>query len=174
MFSSRLLVGLLIILIILGLGIWANASIDVDPSNVQVAGAVIGSTDVEFLIANCYLTEEESGRHLVVELEAQNGGDSDVDLDPGEFKLVLVKSENPTVTAGSKSIFKPRRFTSTCEEAVASNSRIPPGSARSISLYYYGGSLPEGDEWNEHYLSLEYYDPFTPIMLSKTLNPEGK
>jgi len=174
LFSSRLLVGLLIIFIILGLGIWVNASIDVDPSNVQVAGAVIGSTDVEFLIANCYLTEEESGRHLVVELEAKNDSGSDVDLDPREFKLVLVKSETPTITAGSKNVYKPRRFTSTCEEAAASNSRIPPGSARSISLYYYGGSLPEGDEWNEHYLSLEYYDPFTPIMLSKTLNPEGK
>jgi hypothetical protein len=169
-----LLVGLLIILIILGLGIWVNASIDADPSNVQVAGAVIGASEVDFVVSDCYMTEEESGRHLVVEFEAQNGGDSDVDLDPGEFKLVLVKSENPTLTAGSKSIFKPRHYTSTCEEAAGSVSRIPPGSARSISLYYYGGNLPEGDEWNEHYLSLEYYDPFTPIMLSKTLNPEGK
>jgi hypothetical protein len=169
-----LLVGLLIILIILGLGIWANASIDVDPSNVQVAGAVIGSTDVEFSVADFYMIEEESGRHLVVELEAKNDSGSDVDLDPNEFKLVLVKSENPTLTDGSKSVLKPRRFTSTCEEAAASVSTIPPGSVRFISLTFYGGTLPQGDEWDDHYLSLEYYDPFTPIMLSKTLNPEGK
>lgn len=174
MFSSRLLVGLLIILVILGFGLWVNATSDIDPSNVQVAGAVIGASEVDFIVGDCYLTEEETGRHLMVVLEAKNGGGSDVDLDPREFKLVLVKSETPTLTAGSKSVFQPRRFTSTCEEAAASLTSIPPGAVRYISLYYYGGPLPQGDEWDEHYLSLEYYDPFTPIMLSKTLNPEGK
>lgn len=174
MFSSRLLVGLLIIFVILGFGLWVNATADVDTGSVQVAGAVISSPDVDLSVANCYLTEEESGRHLVVEFEASNASDSDVELDPREFKLILVESENPTLTAGSKSFLKPRRFTSTCEEAATSLSTIPPGSVRSISLSFYGGTLPQGDEWDDHYLSLEYYDPATPIMLSKTLNPEGK
>lgn len=174
MFSSRLLVGLLIILVILGFGLWFNATRDIDTSSVQVAGAVISSPEVDLSVANCYITEEESGRHLMVELEAKNGSSYDVELDPYEFQLILVRSENPTIAAGPKSVFKPRRFTSTCEEAAASLSRIPPDSVRSFSLCYYGGTLPQGDEWNEHYLSLEYYDPATPIMLSKTLNPEGK
>ena len=173
MFSSRLLVGLLIILVILGLGLWVSASTDINPSSVQVAGAFISSTEIDLIVANCYMTEEESGKHLLVELEAINTGDSQVELNPHEFKLILTKTETPTLTTGSKSTFKPRRVTSTCEEAAASLSSIPPGSVRAISLYYYGGSLPQGDEWNDHYLSLEYYDPATPIMLSKTLNPEG-
>ena len=174
LFSSRLLVGLLIILVILGFGLWVNATSDVDPSSVQVAGAIISSVDMDLSVANCYLTEEESGRHLVVELEAKNDSGSHVEMDLQEFQLILVKSETPTLTSGSKDVYRPRRFTSTCEEAAASLSSIPPGTVRSISLYYYGGNLPQGDEWDDYYLSLEYHDPFTPLMLSKTLNPEGK
>jgi hypothetical protein len=168
-----LLVGLVIILVILGLGMWVNASTDVNPSSVQVAGAVISSTEIDLVVASCYIEEEDSGKLLVVELEAKNTGGSQVDLNPYEFKLILVRSDTPTLPATTKSTFMPMHLTSTCEEAAASFCSIPPDSVRFISLHYYGGTLPQGDEWNDHYLSLEYYDPATPIILSKTLNPEG-
>jgi hypothetical protein len=61
--------------------------------------------------------------------------------------------------------------TSTCEEAPDSVSRIPPNAVRSLTMAFYGETLPRGDEWDDYLLSLEYYDPAASIMLSRLLNP---
>lgn len=174
MFSSRLLVGLLIILVILGLGMWFSSTANVDTASVQVAGALVSSSDVDLSVRDCYIAEGENGRQLVVELEAKNAGGYEVELNPREFQLILVDAENTAMPIGPRNTFRPMRFTSTCEEAAYSISRIPPDSVRFYSLCFWGETLPRGEEWEEHYLSLEYYDPFTPLMLSKALNPEER
>lgn len=169
MFTSRTFVIFLIPLIILGLGLWFVASLDVDSSNVQVAGALIGSSQMELSVNECYLTEADGTRKLVVEMEGRNDGASDVHLNPGKFQLVLSKSENP---ANAQCIvYNPIRYSSACEAAPASASNIPPDAVRSVTLVFWGENLPSGDEWEDHLLSLEYYDPTTSMMVSKLINP---
>jgi hypothetical protein len=159
-------------MIILGFGLWFMATMEIDTADVQVAGALVSSAEVELSIGDCSFVEEESGRHLMVSVDAKNTGSVDVHLKPREFRLILIRSGAPTLVAVQRNIYYPMRFTSSCDEALASISRIPPDCERHISLKFWGGNLPQGDEWDEYYLSLEYYDPATPIMLSRTLNPQ--
>ncbi len=169
MFTSRTFIIFLIPLIILGLGLWFVASLDTDSGNVQVAGALVGSTDVELSVNNCYLTEADGTRKLVVEMEGKNAGSLNVSLNPGKFQLVLGKSENPM--HAKRVVYNPIRYTSVCEDAPASVSSIPPDAIRSVTLVFWGENLPRGDEWEDHLLSLEYYDPSTSLMVSKLINP---
>ena len=169
MFTSRTFIIFLIPIIILGLGLWFMASLDVDSSNVQVAGALVGSAEVELSVNDCYLTEADGMRKLIVEMEGKNAGSSNVSLNPAKFQLVLGESENPV--HAKRIVYNPMRYTSACEEAPASVSSIPPDAVRSVTLVFWGENLPRGDEWEDHLLSLEYYDPTTSLMMSKLINP---
>lgn len=140
-----------------------------DNSSVRVAGALIGTAEVEISVNDCYLTEANGTRKLVVEMEGRNVCTTNVNLNPSKFQLVLSDSENPT--GSRRSVFNPMRYTSVCEDAPASLAAIPPDAVRSVTLVFWGESLPSGDEWEDFLLSLEYYDPTTPLMISKLLNP---
>jgi hypothetical protein len=169
LYTSRTFIIFLIPLIILGLGLWFVASLDVNSGDVQVAGALIRSTEVEMSVNDCYLTETDGTRKLVVEMEGKNTGFSNINLNPGKFQLVLAKSENPVQS--QRIVYNPMRYTSTCEDAPASVSSIPPDAVRSVTLVFWGENLPRGDEWEDHLLSLEYLDPSTSLMVSKLINP---
>lgn len=174
MFSSRLFLGLLIPLIILGFGIWFAASADIDPGSVRVAGALVSAADVELSVKNAYITEGEGVRKLVVELDARNVSGIAVNLNPGKFELVLSKRASSADSTLPRGIFQPMSYSSTCDQAPNSMTVTPPNAVRSLTLRFWGATLPRGDEWKDYYLSLEYYDPATPLMISKPVNPEEK
>ncbi|MBN2028098.1 MAG: hypothetical protein JW854_15220 [Actinobacteria bacterium] len=171
MLTSRTFIIFLIPVAILGLFIWFATTLEVDRSNVQVAGTLVSSIDVEVSVNSSRLTSESGTRKLIVEMDSQNDSSTCVNLNPNKFHLVLVPNENPTGSGAAEQVFIPMRYTSSCEEAPASLSAIPVGAVRSVTLVFYGEALPSGEEWDDYHLSLEYYDPSTPLMLSNLLSP---
>jgi hypothetical protein len=171
LFSSKTLIAFLIPIALLGLLLWFVASIDLDRSDVRVAGALVGPQQMELAVTSSYLTENNGARKLYVEMEGKNTSSITVNLDPSEFQLVLASNENPTSSIGRQSIFNPMRYTSTCDQASASLSSIPPDAVRSITLVFWGENLPRGDEWGDYHLSLEYYDVTSQLMISKLISP---
>lgn len=171
MFTSRTFVAFLIPIAILGLFIWFAATLEIDRSDVQVAGTLVSSVDVEVSVNSSRLVTESGTRKLIVEMDSRNDSSMSVNLNPKNFQLILMPNENPTGAGATERVFIPMRYTSTCEEAPASVSIIPVGAVRSVTLVFYGEALPSGDEWEDYHLSLEYYDPFTPLMLSNLLSP---
>lgn len=174
MFPSRLLIALIIPLVILGLGIWFTASTEINRYSVRVAGALVGQPDVELTIQECYLSEEGAGRVLTVSMEAHNRGDSDVGMDPRSFLLLLTQVEDPLGNRIPPRNFTPMRYQSSCDQAPNSLALIPADARRSYTLAFWANNLPRGEEWNYYYLSLEYYDPSSAILMSKLLNPEER
>jgi hypothetical protein len=174
LFSSRLFVGLLIPLIILGLGIWVVVSIEVDRSDVRVAGALIGAPDVELTVTDCYLLENQAPRKLVVVVDARNQGDTDVSLSPFTFQMVLARKSDPTASLQQESIFQPLSYRSRCDAALNNVSSIPPDALRTYTLTFWGETLPRGDDWDDYYINLEGYDTASSMAFSKPLNPEEK
>lgn len=174
MFASRFFIGLLIPIILIGLLIWFASSLNVNSSDVRVAGAMVSAARVDVSVADSYITEEGRSRKLVVEIDARNVGGANVDISPHDFRLVLAGNENLAWATAPKGVFPPMSYTSTCEAAPGSTELIPPGATRHYSISFWGGSLPRGGEWGDYYLNLEYYDPALPLMLSKPLNPQGK
>jgi hypothetical protein len=171
MFSSRMLIALLIPVIILGFAAWLSATTEVNRSEVRVAGELLGGVDVGLEVRDCAFAEERGTRVLSLAVEARNAGERDVSLNPLLFQLVLAR-EGDTLSASSlKGVYQPMRFASTCPEAPESVSRIPPSATRHITLTFWGGNLPRGDEWDEYLLSLEYYDPSNSTVLSRLVNP---
>lgn len=168
MFTSRTFIIFLIPLAFLGLFIWLAASVDVDRGNVKVAGALVGAVDVDLSVTSSYLAENGGVRKLFVEMEGRNDSGGNVNLNPNEFKLVLAGNDD---LAGRHIIYNPLRYTSTCEQAPASVSSVPPGAVRSITLVFWGENLPRGDEWRDYHLSLEYYDMTSQLIVSKLINP---
>jgi hypothetical protein len=156
-------------IVLIGLLILFVATLDVESSDVRVAGALIGPEEFEMYVNDCYFAEIESTRQLFIEMEGRNFSASEVNLNPGKFQLVLSKSNNPAGTLTM--VYNPMRYTSICEDAPASESMIPPDSVRSVTLVFYGETLPSGDEWDDYLLSLEYYDPSASLMMSKLINP---
>ncbi len=171
MFSSRMLIALLIPAIILGLTAWLASSTDINRSEVKVAGELLGGTEVSFEVKGCSFSEEQGARVLSVALEAHNTEDFEVSIKPLLFQLILLSGDDPLSTTSHRGVYQPLRFTSTCPEAPESVSRIPPHATRSITLAFWGGNLPHGAEWDEHLLSLEYYDPATSVIASKLFSP---
>ncbi|RJP29309.1 MAG: hypothetical protein C4536_11570 [Actinobacteria bacterium] len=171
MFTSRTFIIFLIPVVFLGLLLWFVASIDLDGSDVKVAGALTTPTRVELSVNSSHLTSQNGMRKLVVEMAGRNTSSIDVNLNPGNFQLILAASDNPTGSISTRRVFNPMNYTSKCDEAPASLSRIPVDAVRSVTLVFYGETLPSGDEWDDYLLSLEYYDTATPIMLSTLLNP---
>jgi hypothetical protein len=171
LFSSKTLIAFLIPLALLGLLLWFIASMEVNRSDVRVAGALVGSAQMDFAVTSSYLSESNGARKLYVEMEGRNTSSTTVNLNPNEFQLVLASNENPNGQAARNSIFNPMRYTSTCEQALASVSSIPPDAVRSITLVFWGENLPYGDEWEDYHLSLEYYDSTSQFMISKLINP---
>ncbi|MBC7247589.1 MAG: hypothetical protein H5T73_07410 [Actinobacteria bacterium] len=171
MFSSRMLIALLIPAIILGFAAWLSAATELNRNEVKVAGELLSGVDVGLEVRECALSEEGGTRALSLAVEARNAGAGDVSLNPLLFQLVLVKGDDPLSRASLKGVYQPLRFTSTCPEAPESVSRIPPSSTRYIALTFWGGNLPRGEEWDEYLLSLEYYDPGNSIVLSKLITP---
>ena len=169
MFTSKTFIIFLIPLVIIGLAILYVTSLDTDSGDVRVAGALIGPEEFELYVNDCYLAETDGTRNLVVEMEGRNFSASEVSLNPGKFQLVLSMSENPTGTRTR--VYNLMRYTSVCEDAPASESKIPPDAVRSVTLVFWGENLPRGDEWDDYFLSLEYYDPIGSLMASKLLNP---
>lgn len=175
MFSSRLFVGLIIPLVILGLGIWLFATADVNVGNVRVAGRLVSAPDIEFTVKECYVETGRAGRrNLVVELEADNKSSRYVEIDPYEFQVILVPAEDPLTTSTGNYTYPPLYAASCCKEVPGDMRTIPPGAVRRVTLRYWGENLPRGEDWKLYYLSLEYYDPDTPIILSKVINPEER
>lgn len=170
MFSSRFFIGLLIPLIILGFALWLALSADLDRSDVRVAGALVGAPDVRFSVKDCAVTGSGGTRKVLVRVEALNREDRAVELHPWDFHLILVARENPAAHSGQR-VFAPFQYRSFCPEAPMSASSIPPSSARSVELVFWGGTMPEGDEWDDYFLSLEYMDAATPLMFSKVITP---
>jgi hypothetical protein len=171
LFTSKTLIVFLIPVVILGLFIWFVASTDINRDNVQVAGALVSSVDVEVSVNSSRLTSDSGTRKLIVELDSRNASSGGVNLNPKNFQLILVRSENPTGAGAPGRVFIPMNYTSTCDEAPTSVSNIPAGAVRSVTLVFYGETLPSGNEWDDYHLSLEYYDPVTPLMLSNLLIP---
>jgi hypothetical protein len=171
LFTSKTFIVFLIPFVLLGMVIWFVATTDIDRGNVRVAGALVSPADVELSVTSSYLTEEGGARKLIVEMEGKNVGSVDVNLNPKNFQLVLANNENPNNPVAPRSVYNPMSHTSTCEEAPDSVSRIPPNAVRSLTVVFYGETLPSGDEWGGYLLSLEYYDPAASIMLSKLLKP---
>lgn len=170
LFPSRFLIALLIPVIVFSLGVWFLLSNEIDRNEVRVAGTLVGAAEVELYVQGCSVAEKQGTRRLTVTMEARNIGDAEVNLNPGGFQLLLARKSDPA-TRATRSVFNPMHFTSSSEDAPDSVSRIPPAATRRITLVFWGQTLPRGDEWEEHFLSLEYYDPATPLMLSKILNP---
>ena len=171
MFSSRMLIALLIPVIILGLAAWLTATTGTYRSEVKVAGELVGKTNVNLTVKDCYLSDKQGTRTLTLALEARNVDEFDVSLNPLLFQLVLARNDDPLASAPHKGIYQPLRFSSTCPEAPESVSRIPPSATRFIALTFWGENLPGGNEWGDYILSLEYYDPSNSVMLSKLINP---
>jgi len=170
LFTSKTFIIFLIPVAILGLFIWFVASTEINRGNVQVAGTLVSSADVEVSVNSSRITSEDGTRKLIVEMDSRNDSSTNVNLNPKNFQLILVPSENPTGGAQQR-VFIPMRYASTCEEAPTSVSSIPVGAVRSVTLVFYGETLPSGDDWDGYHLSLEYYDPTTPLMLSNLLSP---
>ena len=171
MITSRTFIIFLIPLIILGMFVWLVATVDIDRGDVRVAGALVGPAGVELSVNSSYLAEIDGVRKLFVEMEGRNTSSTNVNLNPKEFQLVLVGNEDPTGSATRQIVYNPMRYTSTCEQALASVSAIPPEAVRSITLVFWGETLPQGDEWGDYHLSLEYYDAKTHFMISKLISP---
>jgi hypothetical protein len=174
LFPSRLLIALVIPLAILGLGIWFTASAEINRGSVRVAGVLVGQPDVELTVQECYLSEGGNGRVLTVSMEAHNRGNSDVNMDPRSFHLVLTQVEDPLGNRFPPRTFTPMRCQSSCNRAPNSLALIPADARRSYTLTFWANNLPRGEEWNEYYLSLEYYDPSSALLLSKLLRPEER
>lgn len=170
MFSSRFFVGLLIPVIILGFALWFALSADLDRNDVKVAGALVGAPDVRFTVGECAVAESGGTRKVLVKVEAQNSDDRAVELNPGDFHLVLVSRESPAALASQRT-FTPMQYRSSCPDAPMSATLLPPSSTRNVELVFWGGSMPRGEEWNGYFLSLEYMDAVTPLMFSKVLVP---
>lgn len=168
MFTSKTFIIFLIPVAIFGLFVWFVASTELNRDNVQVAGTLVSSVDVEVSVNSSRLTSESGMRKLIIEMDSRNDSSTNVDLNPKNFQLVLAPNDDP---AYQQRVFIPMRYTSTCEEAPASVSSIPVGAVRSVTLVFYGETLPSGDEWGDYHLSLEYYDPITPLMLSNLISP---
>jgi hypothetical protein len=169
--TSKAFIIFLIPLIILGFGIWFMLSVEVDPGNVRVAGALVGNTDMELTVTSCSISQDTGSRKLVVELDGKNEGSYEANLNPKYFKLILADRQNLTATPSKHSVFNPMQYSSICEDAPMSISRIPPDGVRSLTLVFWGETLPSGGEWDDFMLSLEYYDASAHIMLSKLLSP---
>jgi hypothetical protein len=174
LFTSRLFIGLMIPLILLGLLIWFAVSIDVNRNSVKVAGAIIGAADVDVVVKKCFFTEDASPRKLVLELEARNNSGTVVRLSPLTFQVVLSRKENPTSPTALEMSFRPMNYSSTCDAAPGSLSSIPSHALRSYSLTFWGDNMPRGEEWDKYFLHLEGNDEEAGFFLSKPLNPEGK
>jgi hypothetical protein len=170
---SKFLIVFIIPIVILGLGIWGAASLNVKSGDVRVAGAQISAVDVEITVNRCYMDEVQGARTLVVELEARNAGSKDTDIYPFLFQAILTVQDKPVSPGAPQNTFSPIYYQSICDAAPYSTTRLPPDSIRSLTLHFYGATMPRGDEWDDHYLSLEYYDMKTHLLLSKPLNPEG-
>lgn len=168
MFTSKTFIIFLIPVAIFGLFVWFVASTELNRDNVQVAGTLVSSVDVEVSVNSSRLTSESGTRKLIIEMDSRNNSSTSVNLNPKNFQLVLAPNDDP---AYQQRVFIPMRYTSTCEEAPASVSSIPVGAVRSVTLVFYGETLPSGDEWGDYHLSLEYYDPITPLMLSNLISP---
>lgn len=171
MFSSKTFIVFLIPLALFGLFVWFVAGVEIDRGDVRVAGALVSPAEMELSVTSSYLDESSGTRKLFVEMEGRNTSSVSVNLNPNDFQLVLASNANPTGSVARQSIFNPMRYTSTCEQALASVSVIPPAAVRSITLVFWGETLPRGDEWDDYHLSLEYYDPATSVMLSTLLSP---
>lgn len=171
MFTSRTFIIFLIPIAIIGLFAWFATTLEVNRSDVQVAGALVSSVDVVVSVNSSRLVSESGTRKLIVEMDSRNDSPTSVNLNPKNFQLILIPNENPTGAGAAERVFIPMRYTSTCEEAPASISTIPVGAVRSVTLVFYGEALPSGDEWGDYHLSLEYYDPVTPLMLSNLISP---
>lgn len=171
MFTSRTFVYFLIPLVIVGLFLWWLATTEIDRNDVNVAGTLVSPVKVELSINSSYITDETGTRKFVVEMEGKNVCSVDAYLNPSKFQLLLIENVNPTASVSPKRVFNPMNYTTNCEEAPASLSHIPAGAIRSVTLVFYGETLPSGEGWDDFHLSLEYYDPATPLMLSTLLNP---
>ena len=174
MHVSRFFIILLIPIIILALGIWFASTNELDRGSVQVAGAMMGAVEVDLTVKDCYMDEGGDARALVVEIEVRNTGVSNVSVNPLDFQLVLFKNEQVASSTAFKSVYRPISYASTCAEAPGTTARIPPDAVRSISLRFWGGSMPRGEGWKDYSASLEYYDPSAPLLLSKPVNPESR
>lgn len=170
---AKVFITLLFPLIILAFGIWFCVTSDIERGNVRVAGAMLGTVDADFTVKCCRLQEGEGARRLVVELDVINEGSEKFSVNPFEFQLVLGRREQVAGGGLSMRTFRPIRCASASAPVPDDISVIQPNTARSYSLYFWGESLPTGEEWNDCYLSLEYYDPAIPILLSKPLRPEN-
>lgn len=174
LFSSRLLIGLIIPLVILGLAVWFTASAEINRSSVRVAGALVGQADVDLSVRECFIQEGYPKRNLTVALEAYNRGGLEVNMDPRLFRVVLSHSSDPLGESRPQGIYTPLRYWSQCQQAPSSLTLIPAGARRSYTLVFWGHNLPRGEEWKDYLLSLEYYDPASSLMASKLLKPEER
>lgn len=146
----------------------------IDLGSVRVAGALVGQPDVELTVKDSHLHEEDGTRNFTVMIEAHNRGALEVNMDPRLFQMVLSHTADPlgetrpqnTYPHAFRFLLRPGAF-----QLPSSYSLIPPGATRYYTLHFWGRNLPSGEGWKEHYLSLEYYDPASSIMLSNLLNP---
>jgi hypothetical protein len=171
LFTSRTLIALLIPLVLIGLFFWFLAAVDINRDDVKVAGALVSPVEMDLTVTSTYLDDSSGVRKLFVEMEGRNNSSQDVNLNPAEFQLVLASNEDPSGSMGRHSIFNPMRYTSTCEQAPDSVSSVPPDAIRNVTLVFWGESLPNGEEWDDYFLSLEYYDIGTQLVISKLIRP---
>ncbi|MDD3717734.1 MAG: hypothetical protein PHP28_03605 [Actinomycetota bacterium] len=170
MFKSKTFIIFLIPVILLALGIWTVLSTEVDRGDVRVAGALIGDAEVGVSVTACRVEEVDGARKLVVELEAENSSPGNIKLVPNDFSLILAKGDRLEADPLCSS-FTPIRYSSECDAATDSASIIPAGAVRSITLVFWGETMPRGEEWEDHILSLEYYDETAPLIMSTLLSP---
>ena len=171
MFTSRTLIALIIPLVLIGLFFWFLATVDINRNDVRVAGALVGPVEMDLTVTSSYLDDSSGARKLYVEMEGRNNSPQNISLNPAEFQLVLASNEDPYGSTGRHSVFNPMRYTSTCEQAPGSVSSVPPDAIRNVTLVFWGETLRSGEEWDDYYLSLEYYDIGTQLVVSKLIRP---
>ncbi len=171
MISYRIFVFLVIPIILLSFFFWFYAVARQELKEAQVAGEIVGSSNVKVLIDDCYISNEGGSRALVINLTAENQMSYPLDLRPYDFHVYKVRKEDPTGRARNRMAFAPISYQSYSDSAPGSVSYLPPNSKRNIVLRFWGDNMPRGEEWNDYIISLEYYDTSYSIFLSLILNP---
>ncbi len=171
MISYRIFVFLVIPVILLSFFFWFYAIARQELKEAQVAGEIVGSSNIKILINDCHMAYEGGSRVLVVGLTAENQMSFPLDLRPYDFHIYKVHKDDPTGRAVNRMSFAPISYQSYSDSAPGSVSYLPPGAKRNITLRFWGENMPRGDEWNEYIFSLEYYDTVYSIFISLILNP---
>jgi len=169
---SRVFLILLIPLVLISLGAWLFSVAREDVVGIKVAGELVGVPRLKLEILGAEEVEAPGGKRYQVELEVSNAGVTEAYINPYRFQMVVTRGIPVGVADSYTASFTPLYAVSRCEEAPDSESRVPPGARRHMSLSFWGGTIP--DDWEKwgYRFSLEYYDEEGPVAFSMMFNPK--